>query len=180
MRQRLYLISGIILISLFAFGIGRWSVTPEEKTAAAEPMPVPGERSLELAQVRFVTLRLSATDDVAAQIGEAEATVRRRLGEAGVYVVPFNQPHDAVVWAHIDAHHFRAFDAHGVASELHLTADHKVRVDDELRVIPHDIWQADTTRLVQKELIPREVVQATDELAQQLASALRRARSLDR
>lgn len=180
MRQRLLLIFGITLISLLAFGIGRWSVTPEAKVAATEPMPVPGERSLELAHVRFVTLRLSATDEVTAQIGEAEAAVRRRLGEAGVYVVPSNQPHDAVVWAHIDAHHFRAFDAHGVASELHLTADHKVLVDDELRVIPHDIWQADTTRLVQKELIPLEVVQATDELAQQLAGALRRARSVDR
>lgn len=180
MRPRLLVVLGLTAAIAAAFAVGRWSAAPAPVAPSSEPMPVPGERSLELAQIRFVTLRLSASTDVTGQIGDAEAVIRRRLGEAGVFVVPYSQPHDAVVWAHIDAHHFRAFDAHGVASELHLSADHKVQVDGELRVIPHDLWQSDTTRLVQKDLIPNEIVQATDELAQHLASALRRSRSADR
>ncbi len=170
----------VLLAALVGFGLGRLSDRAEPVVAAPEPLPVPGERSLELAQVRRVTLRLSASTEVAAQIADAEAAIRRRLHDAGVLVVPSNQTFDAVVWCHLDAHQFRAYDAHGVAAELHLSADHKVRVDGEIRSIPHDLWQSDNMRLVQPELIGREVVQSIDELAAHLASALRRSRDLDR
>lgn len=180
MPSRLLLALGILATAGLAFLAGRWSASPASPVSPAEPLPVPGERSLELAQVRRVVLRLSAATEVQDQVMQAEATIRNRLREAGVEVVPEKEPHDAVVWSHIDAHHFRAFDAFGVASELHLAANHKVRVDGELRVIPHDLWQSDTTRLVQQALIPNEVVQATDELAQHLANALRRARKENR
>ncbi len=171
----------LVLVAAFAgFGLGRLSEAGEPDVTPPEPLPVPGERSLELAQVRRVTLRLSASTEVAAQIADAEATIRRRLLEAGILVVPSNQPHDAVVWGHLDAHQFRAYDAHGVAAELHLAADHKVIVDGEVRSIPHDLWQSDNMRLVQPDLIPREIVQSIDELASHLASALRRSRDLDR
>lgn len=179
MNPRLALVL-VLVAALAGFGLGRLSDSAEPEVTPPEPLPVPGERSLELAQVRRVTLRLSASTEVTAQIADAEAAVRRRLHDAGVLVVPFNQPHDAVVWAHLDAHQFRAYDAHGVAAELHLAADHKVIVDGEVRVIPHDLWQSDNMRLVQPELIGREIVQSVDELAAHLASALRRSRDLDR
>jgi hypothetical protein len=171
----------VLAAALGGFALGRMAGGAEPAVVTPpQPQPVPGERSLELAQVRRVTLRLSAATEVAPQIADAEATIRRRLHDAGVLVVPFNQPHDAVVWAHIDAHQFRAYDAHGVAAELHLAADHRVSVDGEIRVIPHDLWQSDSMRLVQPELISREIVQSVDELASHLASALRRSRDLDR
>lgn len=167
----------LILAVAAGFGLGRLTVAaPEVPAPAPEPKPIPGERSLELAQVRRVTLRLSASTLVNPQMVEAESAIRNRLAEVGVVIVPDDQPHDAVVWTHLDAHHFRAFDAHGVATELHLAVDHKVEVAGEVRVIPHDLWQSDTMRLVQPELIPREVVQTVDELASHLASAIRRAR----
>lgn len=170
----------VLVAALAGFGLGRLTGSDEPKVAPPEPLPIPGERSLELAQVRRVTLRLSASTEVAAQIADAEAVIRRHLLDAGVLVVPSNQPFDAVVWAHLDAHQFRAYDAHGVAAELHLAADHKVMVDGEVRSIPHDLWQSDNMRLVQPELIGREIVQSVDELAAHLASALRRSRDLDR
>ena len=166
-----------VLALAAGFGLGRMTATPEVVPAPApEPKAIPGERALELAQIRRVTLRLSASTLVNPQMVEAESAIRNRLGEVGIAIVPDDQPYDAVVWTHLDAHHFRAFDAHGVATELHLAVDHKVEVGGEVRVIPHDLWQSDTMRLVQPELIPREVVQTVDELASHLASAIRRAR----
>lgn len=166
---------------LAGYGLAQLAQSPAVPLSpVAEGEPVPGERWLELAEVRRVTLRLSATTEVQPQLAEAETVLRNRLVLAGILVVPAGQPADAEIIAHLDSHHFRAFDAHGVAAELHLAGRHTVRVGGELRLIPHDIWQADTTRLVQPDAIPREVVQSLDELVQQLVGAHARARAAKR
>lgn len=169
-----------LLAALVGFGLG-YLVAGDGRprsSPASEPTvePVPGERALELAELRRVDLRLSATTEVQGQLAQAEALLRNRLAAAGLVVVAAGQPADATVTAHLDSHHFRAFDAHGVAVELHLVGRHQVKVGGELRLIPHDIWQSDTTRLVHLDSIPREVVQSLDELVQHMVSAIVRAR----
>jgi len=178
----------VALLCLLAGGVGyglgsmRASAPANLVDIAAEPDgdPIPGERSLELAEVHRVTLCLSASTEVQPQLIEADALIRQHLAAAGVSVVEPGQPADAEVTTHLDSHHFRAFDAHGVAVELHLVGKHHVRLGDDLRLIPHDIWQSDTTRLVQPEAIPREVIQALDELVQHLVAARARARAAKR
>jgi len=166
---------------LAGYGLARLAHAPDAPLPpSGEGEPVPGERWLELAEIRRVSLRLSATTEVQPQLAEAEAVLRNRLALAGILVVPAGEPADAEVVAHLDSHHFSAFDAHGVAVELHLVGRHTVRVGGELRLIPHDIWQADTTRLVQPATIPREVVHSLDELVQQLVGAHARARAAKR
>ena len=177
-RTAVVVILACLVAGAVGFGVGRAAQPAVEPVRPAEPLPVPGERGLELAEVKQVVLRLSATDRVSGQIAEAEATIRQRLAAVGIRVVSADEPHQALVWAHLDSHHFKAYDAHGVATELHLSADHKVNIGGQIRVIPHDLWQANTTRLVQPELVQREVVQATDELAQYLVAAIRRSRKL--
>lgn len=169
----------VLLAALAGFGLGYLVADrePPQLPVAEVVEPVPGERALELAEVRRVQLRLSATDDVQAQLAEANALLRNRLAAAGLTVVDPGQPSDATVVAHLDSHHFSAFDAHAVAVELHLSGQHHVRISGELRLIPHDIWHADTLRLVQPDAIPREVVQSLDELAQYLTAAVQRARN---
>lgn len=170
----LTLVAGFSL-GYLASGEGR-EAPPVEPPAE----PVPGERSLELAEIRRVSLRLSATSEVRAQLAEAEQLLRNRLAAAGLTIAAPGEPSDATVTAHLDSHHFRAFDAHGVAVELHLVGRHQVKVGGELRLIPHDIWQSDTTRLVHPDSIPREVVQSLDELIQHMVSAIVRARAAPR
>ena len=168
-----------LLAALAGFGLGYLAADrePPPSPAAEVIEPVPGERALELAEIRRVQLRLSATDDVQGQLVEANTLLRNRLAAADLTVVDPGQPSDATVVAHLDSHHFSAFDAHAVAVELHLSGRHHVRISGELRLIPHDVWHADTLRLVQPEAIPREVVQSLDELAQYLTAAVQRARN---
>lgn len=146
------------------------AATPAERTA-------PGDRALELAEIRRVTLRVSADSGVEAQLADAKTLLRNRLAAAGLAVVAPDEPFDAVVIARLESHHFRAFDVQGVAAELHLEGLHEVRIKGSLRLIPHDIWQAYTTRLVQPDALPRESLHALDELVVHLSGALHRARA---
>lgn len=159
-------------------GYGLALVAHREEAPAAAPgeKASPGERALELAQVRRVTLRVSGDSGTEPHLAEADALLRNRLAAAGLTVAEPGQPFDAVVIARLESHHFQAFDIHGVAAELHLEAPHEVSVKGRPRLIPHDIWQANTTRLIQPETIPRESLQALDELLVHLAGALQRAR----
>lgn len=176
---RAFLVTALCLASgLAGFALARFTqASSAPSPLPGEVAPVRGERWLELAQVGRVTLRLSATTEVQPRLAEAETLLRNRLTLAGILPVPAGEPADAEIVVHLDSHHFRAFDAHGVAVELHLVRSHRVLVGGEPRLIPHDIWQADTTRLVQPDAIPREVVQSLDELVQQLIGAHTQARA---
>lgn len=174
---RVLLVAALCLVSgLAGYGLGLVAESGEPPAAARAERASPGERTLELAEVRRVTLRVSADSGAEAQLAEAETLLRNRLAAAGLAVVAPDEPFDAVVIARIETHHFRAFDIQGVAAELHLEGLHEVRIKGSLRLIPHDIWQAYTTRLVQAEALPRESVQALDELVVHLVGALHRAR----
>lgn len=175
--HRVLLVAALCLVSgLAGYGLALVAHREEAPPASAAERPAPGDRALELAEVRRVTLRVSADSGVEAQLAEAETLLRNRLAAAGLAVVDPGQPFDAVVIARLESHHFRAFDVQGVAAELHLEALHEVSVKGRTRLIPHDIWQAYTTRLVQPDALPRDSLQALDELAVHLAGALHRAR----
>lgn len=165
-----------LVSGLAGYGLAVLAHRPEEPAPAPGERAARGDRALELAEVRRVTLRVSADSGAEAQLAEAEALLRNRLAAAGLAVVAPDEPFDAVVIARLESHHFRAFDVHGVAAELHLEGLHEVRIKGLPRLIPHDIWQAYTTRLVQPDTLPRESVQALDELVVHLVGAFQRAR----
>jgi hypothetical protein len=174
---RALLLALLCLVSaLGGYGLARLSVQPAHPEVAREPGVTSGERWMELLQVRRIALDLTATPDVRPQLAEAEMLLRNRLAEMGWVVAGAGEEADATLVGRLDAHHFRAFDVHGVTAELHLERGHRVTVDGQVRLIPHDIWQADATRLVRSDAIPREVLQCLDELVLHLHGALRRAR----
>lgn len=171
----------VSLLALAAFMVGRLSaprpVSAAETQVAAKAEPPPGGRSLELARLRRLAVRVSSDDVVAGAVKDVEAALRNRLAAAGFVIVPVTEPHDAIVQARIEGFHFTAYDEHGAGSEVHVVGLHAVEVDGALRMIPHDLWQADAMRLARKERLEAEALSLSEELLQHLLGAIDRARA---
>lgn len=176
----------ILLVCAAALGgfvVGRFTapVSPpprEETVLPLRPGPNPiGGRGLELARLKRLAVRVTADDMVAGARGDVDATLRNRLATAGFQVVAETEDHDALIQARVEGFHFSAFDEFGAGSELHVVGVHAVEVDGVVRMIPHDIWQADAMRLARRDRLNAEALSLTEELLQHLLGAIERSRT---
>ena len=176
-------ISLIAFASIAGFWIGRstapsWSL-PSELTSLDREQPPPGVRSMELARIKRVAVRVASDDMVAGARNDAEAAIRNQLAQGGLVVVAETEEHDALIQARIEGYHFSAFDEYGAGSEIHVVEVHAVEVDGVIRMIPHDIWQSDAVRLARRERVDAEAVALSEELCQHLISAFNRAKAAE-
>ena len=172
----------VCLVACLAFVLGRITAPqglPAGATSLAEkspPAPTPGGRSLELARLRRLAVRVTSDDVVAGARADVDALLRNRLAAAGFVIVPESEEHDALVQARVEGFHFSAFDEFGAGSEVHVLGLHAVEVDGAVRLIPHDLWQSDAMRLARKDRLDAEALSLTDELLQHLVVAIEHAR----
>lgn len=173
----------VCLVACAAFVLGRLSspsspglLDTRSPEKAEAPAPLPGGRSLELARLRRLAVRVTSDDVVAGARADVESSLRNRLVAAGFLVVPEAESHDALLQARIEGFHFSAFEEFGAGSELHVVGLHAVDVDGAVRLIPHDLWQSDAMRLARKDRLEAEALSLTEELLQHLLAAVERAR----
>jgi len=175
----------ILLVCLSAavgFVLGR-STAPRTARVEMPELPARGEapavgaRALELARIKRVALRVGSDDVVAGARRDVETSLRNRLAAAGFAVVAESEEHDVVIQARIEGFHFSAFDEFGAGSEMHVVGVHAVEVDGAVRMIPHDIWQADAMRLARKERMDAEALALSEELLQHFLGAVDKAKS---
>jgi len=172
----------VCAIAALGFLLGRMTaprpLALAEPTASANPRSVPsGTRTLEIARLHRLAVRVTSDDVVGGARADVEASIRNRLAAAGFVVVAETEEHDAVVQARIEGFHFSAFGEYGAGSELHVVGIHAVEVDGVVRMIPHDLWQADSMRLARKDRLDAEALSLTEELLQHLLGAIDRSRS---
>lgn len=172
----------VCLAALAGFVLGRSTAPRQANPDMPEPSvrgeaPVVGARALELARIKRVAVRVGSDDIVAGARRDVEAVLRNRLAAAGFVIVAESEQPDAVVQARIEGFHFSAFDEFGAGSELHLVGVHTVEVDGAVRLIPHDIWQADAMRLARKDRLDAEALALTEELLQHFLGAVDKSKS---
>lgn len=176
-------ISLIAFVGIAGFWVGRSTapslLLPPELTSLDREQPPPGVRSMELARMKRVAVRVTSDDMVAGARNDAEATIRNQLTQGGLVVVAETEEHDALIQARIEGYHFSAFDEYGAGSEVHVVEVHAVEVDGVIRMIPHDIWQSDAVRLARRERIEAEAVALSEELCQHLIAAFNRAKAAE-
>lgn len=169
------------LSALGGFALGRITAPSpvridDASPAIADPKP-PGGRGLELARLKRLSVRVNSDDVVSGARADVEAALRNRLAASGFQVVTEAEDPDAVIQVRIEGFHFSAFEEYGAGSELHVVAAHAVEVDGVVRMIPHDIWQADAMRLARKDRLNAEALSLTEELLQHLLGAIDRAKT---
>lgn len=173
----------VCAIAALGFLLGRMTaprslVSVEEPVVPAKTRSAPsGTRTLEIARLHRLAVRVTSDDVVVGARADVEAAIRNRLAAAGFVVVAETEEHDAVVQARIEGFHFSAFGEYGAGSELHVVGVHAVEVDGVVRMIPHDLWQADSMRLARKDRLEAESLSQTEELVRHLLGAIERARS---
>jgi hypothetical protein len=176
-------ISLIAFAGLAGFWMGRSTAPslslPVELTSIGRELPPPGVRSMELARMKRVAVRVASDDMVTGARNNTESTVRNQLAQGGLAVVPETEEHDALIQVRIEGYHFSAFDEYGAGSEIHVVEVHAVEVDGVIRMIPHDIWQSDAVRLARRERIDAEAVALSEELCQHLVAAFNRAKAAE-
>ena len=172
----------VCLAALAGFVFGRFTaprptrIDPPELPAAGEAPPV-GARALELARIKRVAVRVGSDDVVAGARRDVESSLRNQLAAAGFVVVPESEDHDVVIQARIEGFHFSAFDEYGAGSEIHVVGVHAVDVDGAVRMIPHDLWQADAMRLARKERLDAEALALTEDLLRHFLGAVEKSKS---
>ena len=172
----------VCLAALAGFVLGRASAPRSAhvdmpELPARDAAPVVGARALELARIKRVAVRVGSDDIVVGARRDVESSLRNRLAAAGFVVVPETEDHDVVLQARIEGFHFSAFDEFGAGSELHVVGVHAVEVDGKVRLIPHDLWQADAMRLARKERLDAEALALSEELLQHFLGAVDKAKS---
>ncbi len=169
------------LLALGGFVLGRLTA-PSQVLLDDAGLPVaeskpPGGRGLELARLKRLAVRVSSDDVVGGARTDVEAALRNRLAASGFQIVAEGEEPDAVVQVRIEGFHFSAFEEYGAGSELHVVASHAVEVDGVIRMIPHDIWQADAMRLARKDRLNAEALSLSEELLQHLLGAIDRSKT---
>lgn len=172
----------VCLAALAGFVLGRTtasrvSAVDMPELPARREAPAVGARALELARIKRVAVRVGSDDIVAGARRDVEASLRNRLAAAGFTVVAESEEHDVVVQVRVEGFHFSAFDEFGAGSEIHIVGVHAVEVDGAVRLIPHDIWQADAMRLARKDRLDAEALSLTEELLRHFLGAVEKARS---
>ena len=179
-------ITAICLIAFAGFAgfwIGRstapsWFL-PAEITSTGREQPAPGVRSMELARMRRVAVRVASDDMIGGARTDTESAIRNQLSQGGLVVVSETEDYDALIQVRIEGYHFSAFDEYGAGSEIHVVQVHAVEVDGVIRMIPHDIWQSDAVRLARRERLDTEAVALSEELCQHLIAAFNRAKAAE-
>lgn len=172
----------VCLVAVGGFALGRFTAPKvqrvDEPVLLTKPTSVTtGGRGLELARLKRFALRVTSDDVVGGARADVESTLRNRLVAAGYQVVAESEDPDAVIQVRIEGFHFSAFDEYGAGSELHVVGVHAVEVDGVVRMIPHDIWQADSMRLARKDRLDAEALSLTEELLRHLLGAIERSRT---
>lgn len=169
------------LLALGGFVLGRLTapglVDVDGAAHAATDVKPSGGRGLELARLKRLALRVSSDDIVVGARADVESALRNRLAASGFQVVAEGEDPDALIQVRIEGFHFSAFEEYGAGSELHVVATHAVEVDGVVRMIPHDIWQADAMRLARKDRLNAEALSLTEELLQHMLGAIDRAKT---